>query len=75
MEAKDKFNRAVRSLEVGEDPEKIRTACKMIAAFLESQDRFWKFVGVTKKISRSGRIGWIDKRADIIKKFEEDATL
>jgi len=75
MEAKDQFNRAVRNLEVGEDPEKIRTACKMIAAFLESQDRFWKFVGVTKKISRSGRIGWIDKRADIIKKFEEDATL
>jgi cysteinyl-tRNA synthetase len=75
MEAKDKFNRAMQNLQVGEDPEKIRTACKMIAAFLESQDRFWKFVGVTKKISRSGRIGWIDKRADIIKKFEEDATL
>ena len=75
MQAKDKFHRAVRDLEAGEDREKVRTACKIIAAFLESQDRFWKFTGVAKKISRSGKVCWIDKRADIVEKFEEDATL
>jgi hypothetical protein len=75
MQAKDKFYRAVRDLEAGEDREKVRTACKIIAAFLESQDRFWKFTGVAKKISRSGKVCWIDKRADIVEKFEEDATL
>ena len=75
MQAKDEFDRAVRDLGAGdEDCEKVRTACKIIAAFLESQDRFWKFIGVTKKITRSGKVCWIDKRPDIVKKFEEDAT-
>jgi hypothetical protein len=35
MQSKDKFHRAVRDIEAGEDREKVRTACKIIAAFLE----------------------------------------
>ena len=62
-------------MKADKDREKVRTAAKIVAAFLEKQDQFWKFTGVTKKISRSGKVCWIDKRADIVKKFEEDATL
>jgi serine/threonine protein kinase len=75
IQAKDEIDRAVQTLEDGNDSEKVRIASKVVAAFLQSQDRFWKFTGVTKKISRSGKVCWIDKRADIVKKFEEDATL
>jgi hypothetical protein len=75
IQAKDEIDRAVQKLEDGNDSEKVRIASKVVAAFLQSQDRFWKFTGVTKKISRSGKVCWIDKRADIVKKFEEDAKL
>ena len=75
MEAKDKLNRAVRNIEAGEDREQVRSATKVIAAFLDSKDPFWKHIGVTKKISRSGRIGWIENKPEIIKKFEDDVVL
>ena len=72
MEAMDKVNRMVRAIEASNG--NIRSSFEVIAAFLKSEDPFLKFLGMSKEISRSGKVAWVKQDAEIIKKFREDAA-
>ena len=69
--AMDKVSRTVRDIEVGDNRENIRSAMEVVSAFLKSEDPFLKYLGLTKEISRSGKVAWVKNDAEVIRKFKE----
>ena len=70
VQAMDQVNRTVRDLGAGDDRDNVRSAMEVVSAFLKSEDPFLKYLGLTKVISRSGKVAWVKKDAEVIRQFE-----